>query len=249
MRAEVGEGLIGGTTSTGRTAVLVGYGVKQTEAQASAPQAARRGRGGARWPAARDRGPGAPTPERHGAPRSRRRPSGARALAKPPVRKLAKDLGVDLDTRHADRRRAASSPAPTSRRRCRGAAHGAAAGVGRRRHAGRPRGRRARDADPDQGRAQDDRAGHGRLGVHGPARHRVDHRRRHRAPWSWSSGSRRDKEFRDVKVTPLLVLAKAMCLAVRRNPGVNATLGRGRPGDRRSSTTSTSASPPPPPAG
>ncbi len=32
-----------------------------------------------------------------------------------------------------------------------------------------------------------------------------------------------DPEFREVKVTPLLVLAKAMCLAVRRNPGVNAT--------------------------
>src|SRR6478735_9244967 len=30
---EIGEGLIGGTTSTGRTAVLVGYGVKQTEAK------------------------------------------------------------------------------------------------------------------------------------------------------------------------------------------------------------------------
>ena len=34
---------------------------------------------------------------------------------------------------------------------------------------------------------------------------------------------KKDKEFRDVKVTPLLVLARAMCLAVRRNPGVNAT--------------------------
>jgi pyruvate dehydrogenase E2 component (dihydrolipoamide acetyltransferase) len=32
-----------------------------------------------------------------------------------------------------------------------------------------------------------------------------------------------DREFRDVKVTPLLVLAKAMILAIRRNPGVNAT--------------------------
>src|SRR5690348_10170614 len=29
----VAEGLIGGTTSTGRTAMLVGYGVKQTEAK------------------------------------------------------------------------------------------------------------------------------------------------------------------------------------------------------------------------
>ncbi|MET0825394.1 MAG: dihydrolipoamide acetyltransferase family protein, partial [Acidimicrobiales bacterium] len=34
---------------------------------------------------------------------------------------------------------------------------------------------------------------------------------------------KKDKEFREVKVTPLLVLARAMCLAVRRNPGVNAT--------------------------
>jgi pyruvate dehydrogenase E2 component (dihydrolipoamide acetyltransferase) len=34
---------------------------------------------------------------------------------------------------------------------------------------------------------------------------------------------KKDKEFRDVKVTPLLVLAKAMCVAIRRNPGVNAT--------------------------
>ena len=34
---------------------------------------------------------------------------------------------------------------------------------------------------------------------------------------------KQDKEFRDVKVTPLLVLAKAMVLAIRRNPGVNAT--------------------------
>jgi 2-oxoisovalerate dehydrogenase E2 component (dihydrolipoyl transacylase) len=34
---------------------------------------------------------------------------------------------------------------------------------------------------------------------------------------------RSDKEFRDVKVTPLTILAKAMCLAVRRNPGVNAS--------------------------
>ncbi|MDC5697616.1 2-oxo acid dehydrogenase subunit E2 [Intrasporangium calvum] len=34
---------------------------------------------------------------------------------------------------------------------------------------------------------------------------------------------KRSREFRDVKVTPLLVLAKAMVLAIRRNPGVNAT--------------------------
>ncbi|HQY97957.1 MAG TPA: dihydrolipoamide acetyltransferase family protein, partial [Phycicoccus sp.] len=32
-----------------------------------------------------------------------------------------------------------------------------------------------------------------------------------------------DREFKDVKVTPLTILAKAICLAVKRNPGVNAS--------------------------
>ncbi len=32
-----------------------------------------------------------------------------------------------------------------------------------------------------------------------------------------------DREFRDVKVSPLLVVAKALCLAVQRNPEINAT--------------------------
>jgi pyruvate dehydrogenase E2 component (dihydrolipoamide acetyltransferase) len=34
---------------------------------------------------------------------------------------------------------------------------------------------------------------------------------------------RTDREFRDVKVTPLLVVAKALIIASRRNPGINAT--------------------------
>ncbi|EWS99989.1 branched-chain alpha-keto acid dehydrogenase subunit E2 [Intrasporangium oryzae NRRL B-24470] len=32
-----------------------------------------------------------------------------------------------------------------------------------------------------------------------------------------------DREFRDVKVTPLLVLARALVIAIKRNPGMNAT--------------------------
>lgn len=32
-----------------------------------------------------------------------------------------------------------------------------------------------------------------------------------------------DREFKDVKVTPLLVLARALVLAIKRNPGMNAT--------------------------
>ncbi len=34
---------------------------------------------------------------------------------------------------------------------------------------------------------------------------------------------RTDREFKGLKVTPLTVLSKALCLAIRRNPGVNAT--------------------------
>jgi pyruvate dehydrogenase E2 component (dihydrolipoamide acetyltransferase) len=34
---------------------------------------------------------------------------------------------------------------------------------------------------------------------------------------------RKDREFRDVKVSPLLIVAKALVIASRRNPGINAT--------------------------
>ena len=109
----VGEGLIGGTTSTGRTAVLVGYGIKQTEAK--------------RRPRRKDaivRDIAAPPGEHidtlptsrmsllvaSHAPEIRRdnRPIAelaqptkagnehAHVLAKPPVRKYAKDRGVDI---------------------------------------------------------------------------------------------------------------------------------------------------------
>jgi pyruvate dehydrogenase E2 component (dihydrolipoamide acetyltransferase) len=94
----VEEGKIGGKTSTGRTAVLVGYGIKETTAE----RRARKPSGGAAAPAA------AATPQaaarvsaatvaEHAAVVA---PSGGRALAKPPVRKLAKDLGVDLSLLH-----------------------------------------------------------------------------------------------------------------------------------------------------
>ena len=59
----IGEGLIGGTTSTGRTAVLVGYGVKQTEAK-------RRPRAGAKAVAASIAAPSVRQPEiQHPPPR------------------------------------------------------------------------------------------------------------------------------------------------------------------------------------
>jgi pyruvate dehydrogenase E2 component (dihydrolipoamide acetyltransferase) len=94
---EIEEGKIGGKTSTGRTAVLVGYGVKETTAE-------RRPR---RAPAAAVAAPTTPTqPARVSAATVAEHaadvvaPAGGRARAKPPVRKLAKDLGVDLAVVH-----------------------------------------------------------------------------------------------------------------------------------------------------
>jgi pyruvate dehydrogenase E2 component (dihydrolipoamide acetyltransferase) len=70
----VEPGMIGGPAPGGRTAVLVGYGPKTTVAKRR-PRAATT----ATTPAA----PAAPA-------------AGVKTLAKPPVRKLARDLGVDL---------------------------------------------------------------------------------------------------------------------------------------------------------
>ena len=92
---EVEEGKIGGKTSTGRTAVLVGYGIKETTAErrprraASAPTTPSKPTQPARVSAA--------TVAEHAAVVA---PVAGRAKAKPPVRKLAKDLGVDLALLH-----------------------------------------------------------------------------------------------------------------------------------------------------
>ncbi len=104
---EIEAGKIGGVAPGGRTAVLVGYGPKTTEAKRR-PRKGAPTPGGAAVPAAVP----APAPA---APVQRRRVgSGCRllpqalvaegnesggsvhVLAKPPVRKLAKDLGIDL---------------------------------------------------------------------------------------------------------------------------------------------------------
>jgi 2-oxoisovalerate dehydrogenase E2 component (dihydrolipoyl transacylase) len=85
----VEPGLIGGPAPGGRTAVLVGYGPKTTTAK-------RRPRTGTATPA--PTAPPAPEPPAP-APVAPVAPTQHRAgpvLAKPPVRKLARDLGVDL---------------------------------------------------------------------------------------------------------------------------------------------------------
>ncbi|MCA0145784.1 dihydrolipoamide acetyltransferase family protein [Blastococcus sp. LR1] len=122
--AATGSGLIGETNANGRTAVLVGYGPRTTEAR----RRPRRGAGPVGTPVVMPVPDDAPPllatapdmrtkPVRHGglevgrqaeaaalseaaAPAREAAPGrrGPRPLAKPPVRKYAKDLGVDLAT-------------------------------------------------------------------------------------------------------------------------------------------------------
>src|SRR5688500_4037038 len=130
--AEPAAGLIGGSAPGGRTAVLVGYGPRNTEARrrprrtgdavaerATAPlPGADYGSGGTDHPPLLTTAPDAGTkPVRHGGLEVGRQAEAhalrgdaataagvahgrgrARPLAKPPVRKYAKDLGVDLTT-------------------------------------------------------------------------------------------------------------------------------------------------------
>ncbi len=224
------EGLIGGTTSTGRTAVLVGYGIKQTEAKrrprrkedlmrtiASIPEVdfpvdpgsdpsmmvARHS-----TEVLRDVRPVAELAHPHAISTEH-----AHVLAKPPVRKLAKDLGVDLTT-----------VAPTgdqgqiTRRDVITAASPAA---GDRPTAGAARASRE-ERIPIKGVRKMTAQAMVSSAFTAP----------HVTEWLDLDVSatmdlvdrlKGDREFRDVKVTPLLILAKAICLAVRRNPEINAT--------------------------
>ncbi len=228
------EGKIGGTTSTGRTAVLVGYGVKQTEA--------------VRRPRRKDaivRDIAAPPGEHIDTPANARiatlvaahapeirrdnrtlaelaeHPAeaghGAPSLAKPPVRKYAKDRGVDLASVRGtgpggsvtrEDIDAALAPADS------GASYGISGGA--------PSVSRGETRIPIKGVRKMTAAAMVGSAFTAP----------HVTEWitvdvtktvELVEALRADREFADVKVTPLTVLAKAMCLAIRRHPGINAS--------------------------
>ena len=90
----VEPGLIGGPAPGGRTAVLVGYGPKTTTAKRRPRTGAVASNGAAL--VERPVSPAAPAPVEPAPVRVAPEPAPAAVLAKPPVRKLAKDLGVDL---------------------------------------------------------------------------------------------------------------------------------------------------------
>ncbi|HTE73929.1 MAG TPA: dihydrolipoamide acetyltransferase family protein [Actinomycetes bacterium] len=232
----VEPGLIGGPAPGGRTSVLVGYGPRTT----SAIRRPRKGGTGA-TPAAASAAAAqqavqtsmmtTPTPVREpelehvaeSAPAHTVGDSaggnGARVLAKPPVRKLAKDLGVDLSTvvpsgeggvvTRSDVEAAAGGAAQPGSEAAPAATYRPEPGV---RETRVPvKGVRKMTAAAMVGSAFT--APHVTEWVTVDVTRTMELVERLKA----------DRDFRDVKVSPLLVLMKALLLAVRRNPEVNAS--------------------------
>ncbi|MFC3384820.1 dihydrolipoamide acetyltransferase family protein [Couchioplanes azureus] len=225
----VEPGLIGGPAPGGRTAVLVGYGPRTVTAK-------RRARTGTAASAAVTPAPVAPAPVAPApvapapvapapvapAPMGAGR-AGGPVLAKPPVRKLAKDLGVDLFslvgtgplgsvTRDDVHAAAASSAAAAP-------VNGAAATV------------TAAPAVFDASREQ-------RIPIKGVRKLTAENMvasaftAPHVTEFLTVDVTRSMKslerlksrpEFRDVRVSPLLFVAKAVLLAIKRHPMINST--------------------------
>ncbi|MFI6257334.1 dihydrolipoamide acetyltransferase family protein [Micromonospora zamorensis] len=214
-------GLIGGAAPGGRTAVLVGYGPRTTAAKR------RPRKGGVPAQAAAAPAPAAPAPQPVVAPVAAPARNGQAAtataglvLAKPPVRKLAKDLGVDLGTvtgsgplgsiTREDVQQAASgavaepiaTPSVTT----------SAASFGTDREQRIPvKGVRKLTAENMSRSAF--------TAPHVTEFLTVDVTRAMKA----LDRLRGRREWRDVRVSPLLLVAKAVLLAVKRHPMVNST--------------------------
>ncbi len=218
--------------SAGRTPVLVGYGVKQGETkrrprhtvptqepeQRITPHASAR-TGGLVAAHATDLPVQLPPPPPPLTPPAPAADHVVHVLAKPPVRKLAADLGVDLATvvptgpggtataadvdaaARAATGAAVTAPAPSRR----------PAGTGPREERIPIKGVRRLTARAMVASAF--------TAPHVTEWVAVDVT----ATMDLVERLRRDREFADLKVTPLLILAKAVCLAIRRNPGINAT--------------------------
>ena len=206
-----------------RTPHLVGYG-------AAPAQTARRARKGANAvpapapapPAAVAPAPAAAAPEVAARPIERATTpvtaTGGKVLAKPPVRKFAKDHGVDLSSvapsagsgivsradveRHlADGVVPTSDPAPA---------------------AGRAGGQERETRIPVKGVRKftaDAMVASAFTAPHVTEFVTIDVS----ATMELVDRLRSDREFAGLKVTPLTVLARALCVAVRRNPGINAS--------------------------
>lgn len=222
-------------------AVLVGYGTAAAPTRRRARFTSAEGDPEAGAPTAADAGAPAvrPTTAGPGASRAAVEPaapagavagepaaaSGRRTLAKPPVRKLARDLGVDLDsvqatgpggivTREdvlahqaaAEARQLATYPGDDQPWLASGTVS--------------PDGRQTRvPVKSVRKRTAEAMVTSAFTAPHVTVFHTVDVTR----TMKLVARLREDREFRDVRVTPLLIAAKALLLAVRRHPDVNAS--------------------------
>ena len=141
----------------------------------------------------------------------------ARALAKPPVRKLAKTLGVDLATvRPTGPNGVVTRDDVEAAARTGGDTAPAAPAAARRRPLA------ARDPPADQGRTQAHRGGDGEQRVHRAARHGVHHLRRHRDDGAARPGRRAPRVPRG-QGQPAAVRGQGGDPAARKTPSINAT--------------------------
>ena len=213
----VEPGMIGGPAPGGRTAVLVGYGPKVTTAK-------RRSRVGAPTASAPTApAPVAPTPQPSpvasvvappAAPANGR--TSGPVLAKPPVRKLARDLGVDIATITGTGplgsvTRDDVQQAAATRQTAEVAAPAAAVFDASREQRLPVKGVRKLTAENMVASAF--------TAPHVTEFLTVDVTRTMKALEKLKARP----EFRDVRVSPLLLVAKAVLLAVRRHPMVNST--------------------------
>ena len=227
----VEPGLIGGPAPGGRTSVLVGYGPRTTSAKrrprkdagatprtpsaATAQQAVQTSMMTTPTPVAEpdvdEAEPAAPASA--GGAATQDQNGGPRVLAKPPVRKLARDLGVDLAAL------AASGPdGSVTRDDVMAAADGS---IGSRRPEARQAGERETRIPVKGVRKMTAQAmvSSAFTAPHVTEWVTIDVTR----TMELVDRLRTNRDFAGVKVSPLLVLAKALILAVRRHPGVNAT--------------------------
>jgi pyruvate dehydrogenase E2 component (dihydrolipoamide acetyltransferase) len=205
-----------------RQAVLVGYGPRSTSAKRRSRKGAAEAAVSAAFsaepePAAAVPVQPAPSPPRQDGPGAV--PENVRVLAKPPVRKLAKDLGVDL------RAVTPSGPGGTITR---DDVQAAAAGAVPAEAPARP----LQTGDGWDGLPREER-----IAIRSVRKVTAENvvRSAFTAPHVTEfitvdvtrtmrliERLRESREFRDVKLSPLAVLARAMCIAARRTPDVNA---------------------------
>ena len=200
----VEPGIIGGPAPGGRTAVLVGYGPKTTVAK-------RRPRTSTETaPAAQSPAPAAEAPApAAGIPVEQAPPAGAPArtagvLAKPPVRKLARDLGVDLTAL------VGSGPQGSITREDVESARSAPAVTG---------GEQRIPVKGVRKLTAENMVASAFTAPHVTEFLTVDVTRSVRV----LDRLRTLPEWQDVRISPLLLVAKAVLLAIRRHPMVNST--------------------------